>query len=210
MVLMATPLISWRSPRCFSTSWRSSRLLGSFPKELQKLQAVGKLSQRAEEAPGCREAIFPKSWRSCTLSRQLSKELEKLQAIQDKTSQGAGEAPGYPRQLPKELEKLQAIRTAFQGAGEAPVYQDSFPRSWRSSRLSGQLPDKLQLHSFPEGSPRASFPEAWPVAINALIQVLVAINALIWASMVTGALIWVWMAIHAFLGAQFVQNGVSI
>ncbi|KAH9452865.1 hypothetical protein Pst134EB_016816 [Puccinia striiformis f. sp. tritici] len=123
--------------------------------------------------------------------------------------------------LPDSLELLQLFGIASRQLGASPARRDSFPTDWSYSSLweaiptgrvmqavgkpSRQLPEELELHRFPEGSlsPQASFPEAWPVAIDALIQAWVAIDALIWASTVTDALIWTWMAIHAFLGRQF-------
>ncbi|KNE95467.1 hypothetical protein PSTG_11179 [Puccinia striiformis f. sp. tritici PST-78] len=80
--LMATPPVSWEAVArwdSFPTSWRNSWLSDStacwdsFPTSYRSSQAVRKLSRRAGEAPGFREAI-PNSWRSSRLLGQLPEE----------------------------------------------------------------------------------------------------------------------------------------
>ncbi|KNE96631.1 hypothetical protein PSTG_10038 [Puccinia striiformis f. sp. tritici PST-78] len=96
--------------------WRSFRLSGQPPEELEELQALGTALGELEElhALGTASQGAPCSWDSFPRSSMLSE------------------------QLPKELH---ALGTASQGA---PCSRDSFPRSWRSSMLSGQLPEDLE------------------------------------------------------------------
>ncbi|KNE97695.1 hypothetical protein PSTG_09099 [Puccinia striiformis f. sp. tritici PST-78] len=116
------------------TNWRLSSSPEDDSDELERLQAFGRYSRRAGEAPAFRNHL-PMAWRGSRPLEGTPDELERPQLV-GIIFRRPGEAPGL-RKLPDELEELQLVGTSL-------VRREATPTSWSFSSSLGSDPDGLE------------------------------------------------------------------